>query len=81
MCIIYSCSFIYFLEITNYITSKYLLQVQPIETSCVRTLRSGALNNFEGVKLNAAQQPPARLQQEVLENQQDVELAITNGDT
>ncbi|EFX90442.1 hypothetical protein DAPPUDRAFT_299797 [Daphnia pulex] len=40
-------------------------------------LRSAASNNFEGTKLNASQPTSVKPQQEVLENQQESEIAIT----
>lgn len=71
----------FLLGIVNSISSpRYVLQVETTEKCGIRTLRSAASNNFEGVKLNASQQTSTRPQQEVLENQHDFELAVTKGD-
>ncbi|XP_057377723.1 large ribosomal subunit protein bL21m-like [Daphnia carinata] len=63
--------------VNSIVSSRYILQVESTEKCAVRTLRSAAFNNYEGVKLNAAQQTSAQPQQEVLENQHDLELAVT----
>lgn len=60
-------------------SATYVLQAQAIEKCAIRMLRSGASNHFEGTKLNASQQTFAQPQQEVLENQHDLEIAITKG--
>ena len=55
------------------------MQAQAIEKCAIRMLRSAASNNFEGAKFNASQQTSVQPQQEVLENQHDLEIAITKG--
>nr|CAH0107771.1 unnamed protein product [Daphnia galeata] len=57
--------------------ATYVLQAQAIEKCAIRMLRSAASNNFEGAKFNASQQTSVQPQQEVLENQHDLEIAIT----